>query len=230
MALLVLAPPRARAQEDDARALFERGTAAVHEGRFADARVELERSLTLAPRAPTAFNLVIALRGMGQLVRAGDVCETLLADRYGAIEATQRAEAERVCADARAGIARLRVRAAGESAFELRIDGLSLGEIEPGDVVDHSVDPGAHVVTLVAPGHPPVDRVVELERGAQSELELLGPPRARTESGPDVGLVFGITAGSAALVAAIAIVAVVATSAQGPVGGDFPVTATLLRF
>jgi len=46
--------------QDDPRALFERGTLAVEEGRFAEAEPDLERSRSLAPRPTTALNLIVA--------------------------------------------------------------------------------------------------------------------------------------------------------------------------
>lgn len=227
----LLGAPPARAQDDDeARSLFDRGTTAVHEGRFADARIDLERSLTLAPRAPTAFNLVVALRGMGQLVAASDVCEGLLAGRYGEIAPAQRAEAMPLCDAARAGVAQLAVRVGGEATLEIRIDGLAVGEAAPGELVEQDLDPGAHVVTIVSAGHAPIDRAIELEPGARTELELVGPAPRPASSDPDLGLVIGLSAGGAALVAAIVIVAVVASSSQRSNDGDYPVVATLLRF
>jgi hypothetical protein len=113
LALFTRGPSSARAQEEDARRLFERGSAAVHDGRFADARVDLERSLALEARAATAFNLVVALRGMGQLVDTGPICEGLSAERYGPLSAEQRDEAQALCSDARAGVAHLTVNVTG---------------------------------------------------------------------------------------------------------------------
>lgn len=223
-------PLSARAQED-ARALFERGTAAIHEGRFADARPDLERSLALDARPATAFNLVIALRGMGRLIDAGTACEALLAGEHGPLEDAQRVEAASICDDARRGVAHLRVRIGGTRPIEVRVDGVTLGDHAPGDEIDRSIDPGAHVVTAVAPGAEPVDRAVELARGASTELELAAPASARREEegGPDIGLAVGLSLGGAALAAAI-VVAVVLATASGPAPGDFPVTATLVRF
>ena len=59
----IASAPIASAQDDTtrARALFEGAVAAIDEGRFADAVVDLRESLSLSPRAPTAFNLGIAL-------------------------------------------------------------------------------------------------------------------------------------------------------------------------
>lgn len=62
----------------EARSLFELGTRAVHEGRFRESEDALTRSLLLVARPATAFNLVVALRGMGAMVRASGVCERSL--------------------------------------------------------------------------------------------------------------------------------------------------------
>lgn len=229
MAALVVvgaAGSRARAQgsEPEARALFERGSAAVRAGRLADARRDLERSLALVPRASTGFNLVVALRGMGELVSANDVCERLLGGELGALEDAQRAQATSVCADTREGIATLRVRAAGAAPFELRVDGLSLGMLAPGDELDQALDPGAHVVTVVAEGGTPVDRALDAGRGERLELALEAPSVAR-DGGADVGWIVAGSLAGAAVVAAVVIGIVVATGA-GP-REDYPIVETL---
>lgn len=247
---LALAPVRAAAQEssaqesaprvdggeasreEEARALFERGTSAVRAGRFADARRDLERSIALAPRASTAFNLVVALRGIGAVVEASALCDRLLAGALGEVSPERRAEASPVCRDAAAAIAQLRIAVSDGGPVEIRVDGVSLGRLAPGEELERALDPGRHVVTRIATGGAPADREITLEPGAHATIELGGAAGgAPPEGEADVGLVIGLAAGGAALAiaAAIAIGVAVASSQQGD-GADYPVIVTLARF
>jgi hypothetical protein len=221
----------ARAQATrDARELFEEGTSAVHDGRFADARRLLEQSLSAAPRAATAFNLVVALRGMGEVVSAGDVCRDLLDERFGRLEQGPRGEATTLCDEVSAAVAHLTIHVS--DAGEVRLDGLSLGEATPAEPIEVDVDPGAHALTLRAPGREDVDHAVEVAPGERTDLELTAPPVPAVpppEPGPDVGLIVGLSAGGAAAIAlAVVLGVVLGTQASGPRTGDYPVTMTLV--
>jgi hypothetical protein len=207
----------------EARSLFELGTRAVHEGRFREADEALSRSLVLVPRPATAFNLVVALRGLGAMVRATGVCERQLL--VAALDPAQATEARTLCDEVRGAVGHLTVRAVGSTPFVLRIDGAIQGELAPGDERTLSLDPGDHHLLALADGLSG-EHDVRLPPGGSITLALSAPLPASV----DVGLVVGVTVGSAAaVVLAVVIGVVVASSASGPVY-DYPVTMTLTRF
>ncbi len=213
----------AAASIEEARSLFELGTRAVHEGRFRDADEALSRSLALAPHPATAFNLVVALRGLGAMVRASEVCEAQL--RSAALDEARAAEARSLCDDVSAAIGRLTVRGVGERPFVLRLDGVAQGEIAPGEERTFSLDPGDHHLLALADGQSR-EHEVRLPAGGVIALALSAP---RPES-VDVGLVAGIAAGGAALVVVAVVIGVVAASSSAGPTYDYPVTMTLTRF
>lgn len=232
-----------RAQED-ARALFERGTEAVDQGRFADAEPDLARSLAMAPRPATAFNLVVALEGLERPVQASVVCTALLANEYGELTTSQRSEADARCAAVRSRLAHLVVRATGDVTMEIRVDGRSIGSIAPGARLEAELDPGWHHVSASASGRGSVERSVSLTRGDRTELPIEAGPReesgggaastgdrATPSTGPDVSLIVGLVLGAAALVGGAVVVGVVlGTAGPEPTPGDFPVVSTLIAF
>src|SRR5512147_3037867 len=75
------------AAEEQARQLFDEGKDAMAVGRFSEAKDRFERSLALVPRASPAFNLAVALRGMGRPKEASDVLTRLLGGEYGDLPA-----------------------------------------------------------------------------------------------------------------------------------------------
>ncbi len=229
---------------DDPRALFERGTRAVEERRFADAQPDLERSLAIAPRAATAFNLVVALEGLEHLVHAGEVCARLLDGGFGELSAPQRVEADARCAGLRSRLAHLVVRATGDVPLEIRIDGRAVGSVAPGARLEAELDPGWHHVSASSTGRPTVERSVSLAEGDRTELPIeaganddagedassrvIAPGPA---AGSDVGLIVGLVLGGVALVGGAVVLGVVlGTASPSPSPGDFPVISTLVAF
>lgn len=228
LALLLAPAMHAAAQADvhDARALFEQGSLAVREGRFAEGRELLERSLAIAPRPATAFNLVVALRGIDELVTASTTCADLLAGTWGELDEAHRAEAEGECAAIEAAVAHLEVSLEGDAPGELRLDGVALSRLAPGQSVERALDPGTHALTLTSPGRPLVDRSLDLGRGSRLAVTLSVPP-APAHGDDALVLGLGIGGGVAAAVVIAIVVGVVVSSAPATAGGDFPITMTL---
>ena len=171
---VVLAAGTARAQDDgaEARDLFERGVAALVDGRFPEARDLLAQSLEREGRPATAFNLVLALLGTEQPLDATRVCERLLASGYGALAADARAEAERECARADREVSTIVVEVDVSDA-RVAVDGET---IERGDDGRVRVNPGAHVVAAEAPDGRRADGRVRVGRGETVQVSLeLGP-------------------------------------------------------
>lgn len=152
--------------------LFNAGLAAIADQRFADASDYLRRALDLSPRTATAFNLVIALRGTGEVSEAVRVLEALRAGDYGRLEEAQLAQIDSLRRELTPELAQLRVRA--ESA-RLRID---TEEHVTGEWV--RLDPGAHVVEAEAEGFQPLVRRVELSAGDRRTLDLALEPIPET--------------------------------------------------
>ncbi len=168
--------------EDDARREFDAGRAALKTGRFAEARDNFRRALALAPKAPSAFNLGVALRGTGEPVEAVSVFEALLAGSYGELSADQRAQIDALLSETRAEIATLELRVEGAPVAEVRIDGRRVKDLPAGQVHTQALDPGAYVVSASAPQRLPAEQRIELARGGRSAMTLqLVQPRELSE-------------------------------------------------
>jgi hypothetical protein len=162
----------------EARGLFQQARTAIQEGRFAAARDLLVRSLALAPNTGSAFNLAIALRGTGELRRAVQTFEALLAGTHGELTAAQAREATQLMAQTRAELAHLEVHVSGAAEVELRLDGERIGEAPEGGTVRTEVDPGTHVLTATAPRRVPDEQRLSIEPGATLVAEVALAPTA----------------------------------------------------
>lgn len=231
--VLFTLPALAHAQ-DRARELFTRGTAALQEGRFPEARDLLRESLEHNAHPSTAFNLIVALRGTDDPVGAVELCDRLLGGDFGALAAARRAQAASVCDDARGDVATIEVETFGAENVTIRIDGSPAGEVRAGERFERTVNPGRRVVAATAPGHAGDEQVVNVERGGRARVMLRLVPIAvdgPTGSGDD-SLLWWLVGGSAvAVVVAIVVLAAVLAPQPGqPEGGDFPITMTLRAF
>lgn len=166
--VLLLATTSAHAQSrDQARRLFDRGAAAMNDGRFGEARDLFRRSLSLFPNAGTAFNLAVALERTGELVEAVGVFDALREEAFGALQRAQLSEVERLRASADAGVGVLELTIPDAiDGLEVRVDG------EVYDLGPIRLDPGTHVVLATAPRHEPHEQRIEMERGGRQALSL----------------------------------------------------------
>lgn len=169
---LLVASPHAYAQES-ARERFAAGMEALDAGRFRDAATAFERSFELEPRLPTAFNWALALRGLGEAIAAEQLYQRLLDGELGPLRPRDRASVEALRDEVRATIGELRLSLEGPaslSALEARLDGeviaTSLGS------VSLRVDPGEHVIVVVALDHESVERRFTTEGGAVTPIAL----------------------------------------------------------
>lgn len=169
----IASAPIASAQDDTtrARALFEGAVAAIDEGRFADAVVDLRESLSLSPRAPTAFNLGIALRGVGKAIESRDVFDRLLAGELGELPAARRAQVQALRDEVAAEVGRVRVRVDGPAGATVTADGLELEREADGTFVAE-LDPGRHAIRATAVDHDPGLSDIELAPGEERTLTL----------------------------------------------------------
>jgi len=164
-----------------ARALFGDARAQIEAGRFAEAEATLVRALALHDAPSIRWNLALTRAQRGRLVEARE-----------ALRAVRRQLDPR---DPRRADADARIAALGERIAELtlvtpdapegvvvRVDGETLHPAALG--FPRPVDPGAHRITATAPGHEPVELVLELAEGASRRLELTLRPSATAPTPP----------------------------------------------
>lgn len=150
------APLHAQSSEARARASFERGMRELDAGRYRDATVAFERSFSLAPRLPTAFNWALALRGLGHALDAEALYQRLLDGELGELRATDRSAVEGLMREVRASIGTLELTLEGPDPLEVRLDGVVIAEA-PGES-SHRVDPGEHLLIASAQDHETIER------------------------------------------------------------------------
>jgi hypothetical protein len=167
VSLGVLAKP---SPEVEARELFDRGKAAMGRGRFDEARDLFQRSLDLVPKASAAFNLAVALRGMGKPKQSADLLARMLQGKYGELPADRRSEVESLAKEARADIATLQISARGADRIDVRVDGVLVSSITSGRNVSIQVNPGERVVTFSANKRSPVERRVSVAPGKSAKV------------------------------------------------------------
>jgi hypothetical protein len=173
---------QAGAQQRDsteARELFEQAAEALQVGRFTEAVDLLRRSLELEPRPSTAFNLAVALRGMGDLLAAERMFEQLVDGQYGSVEPRKRKEVRSMLGEVRAEIAELSVRIRGSESAAVRLDGEGVATVRRGEALEVRVNPGRHQLEARARGREPVERAIELSPGSSERVTLELPPDRR---------------------------------------------------
>lgn len=145
----------------EARAEFERARELAEQRRFDEAAEAFARSLELAPRPSTAFNLGACLYARGRHVEAVVVLERYLAEADPAAEGSGIADAERMLADSRRSVSRLTVEVEPADA-RVVVDGAPL---EGGAARTITLDPGTHVIRAEADGHAPALIELSTRRG-----------------------------------------------------------------
>ena len=244
IALSVAQSARARAQDtrDRARDLFERGTRSLDEHEYEVARDRLQGSLALQAHPATAYNLALALDGLGQRRAASEVLRNVLEGAYGAIDDERAREARRVLAQVRATLGTIVVRVDGAPEALVRLDGIAVGTLREGAVLALDADAGERRVSATASDARTVTRAVGVRAGSTTEVILSAPPpvralrsaararrsgRAREDADGDGAGAWPWLAASAAVVAAVAVVAVVLLAppqpTRDPVFGDVEV-------
>jgi hypothetical protein len=163
------AEPHAQDRET-ARALFEQGKSEMAVGRFAEAREHLQKSLDLVARPSVAFNLAVALRGMGRPKESALLLRRMLAGDFGALPADRQAEVLQLEQEVRRDIARVVISASGAPSIQVRIDGVLVATLTSGQPRSLETNPGERVVTLSARHHDPIERTLVLVAGKSQNL------------------------------------------------------------
>lgn len=146
-----------------ARALFERGLILAEEGRRAEAAEAFRASLEIVPRASTALNLAIVLEELGRSREALLALDTVGAEGSGATD-QDRQDAERLRGTLGGQLATLTLTVDPPHA-SLEIDGRADGSAGPTRIV--VMDPGPHVLRVVAEGFAPVELNISAVAGAE---------------------------------------------------------------
>lgn len=178
------AEPNAQDRET-ARALFEQGKSEMSVGRFAEAREHLQKSLDLVARPSVAFNLAVALRGMGRPKESAQLLRRMLAGDFGALPSDRQAEVRQLEQEVRRDIARVVISASGAPRIDVRIDGVLVATLTSGHSSAIETNPGERVVTLSARHHDSIERTLVLAAGKSQSLNAkLVPSRsAQREQG-----------------------------------------------
>lgn len=169
--IATLSSPAIADDQREARELFERGKTAMNAGRFAEARELFERSLELVPKASAAFNLAVALRGMGRPKESHELLQRMLKGEFGELPPDKQREVATLANEARRDVAKLTIVARGAKAIELRLDGVRVGTVAPDRPLTLEVNPGERVVTFSAKLREPIERRVTLAPGKSAKLE-----------------------------------------------------------
>jgi len=177
--LLAASALSAPGSETEARTLFERGKQAMSAGRFSEARDLFQRSLELVPKASAAFNLAVALRGMGRPKQSAELLTRLLDGHYGKLSPDRRREVESLARETEHDVSRLEISARGADRIDVRVDGRRVATLVSGRRVVIRVNPGERVVTLSAKQRDPFEQRVTLAPGKSAGISAtLGLSRA----------------------------------------------------
>jgi hypothetical protein len=168
---LFVAMPTARAQGTTAAAEqeFRLGYRALQAGNCVEALVHYRRSLELAQRPRTLFNIATCEEELGQHVAAWR--------DYQAFLLSAETRDASIVVEARSRIEGLRKRLRGQIAIDSMPSGATVnvdGERQPrGQTpVTLSLEPGRHVVTMSLPGTAAVEREVEIGPEQQTTLHV----------------------------------------------------------
>jgi hypothetical protein len=165
----------ARAQDastiEEAREAFEVGSALVARGELARGIAELERSLTLFPYLPSAFNLSVAYARGDEPLRAAELLSSILDGRFGTLAPERRAEVTRTLRDVERSLAVIEVELIGGREGWAQLD-----DEPPMPLRDRGilrVLPGSVVVTVGSDGETPQRTALRLEAGDRERLRLV---------------------------------------------------------
>lgn len=176
-------------QRAEARDLFDSAVRAIGDGRFAEARDLLQRSLTLFPNTSTAFNLAVALRGTGQSVASVEVFDRILAAEFGALSPGQRTQAQGLREETAREVATLRITASGQGRLRVAVGASEVGVVDGRGTVEARVDAGEHVVSAQNERGDRAEERVAVARGGSVDVTL----RVAREPSSDAGLLIVTT-------------------------------------
>ncbi|MEM9195567.1 MAG: hypothetical protein AAGF12_40750 [Myxococcota bacterium] len=202
-------PGRVNAQCEDqaqARALFERGLEEAASRSLAAARDAYLESLELCARVPTAYNLAVIQRQLGETVAAVRILGELQDATYGELDDGQRDVIEALFREVRNEIGFIEVAVSGARVASVVIEGEAVGTVEEDGPSAFPVLPGPYTVVAAAPDGRSAETRTSVRAGATVELDLelpLSPDRGRliVEAEADQALeILGVAQGRSRLV------------------------------
>ncbi|MBL9017675.1 MAG: PEGA domain-containing protein [Myxococcales bacterium] len=167
--LVVVRPAAAQPAEAAAEREFRLGFVALQKGDCTRALVHYRRSLELAKRPRTVFNIATCEEDLGQDAAAWR-------DYHAFLNLAEERDAALVV-DAKARLDGLRKRLRGQISVESSVSGAAVtvdGERQPrGETpVTLSLEPGRHVLRVSLPGAVAVERIVEIAPDDQTSLRV----------------------------------------------------------
>jgi hypothetical protein len=171
LALFAGAPAPARAQSPAdtaaARELFVEGSTLAEQGRWDEARERFERSLRLKRASLTLYSLGVAERQTGRLVEARESFLAFLSEAPTPATKPFERPAREALEELNKRIARIRVKVIppGVPGLTIDVDGVPLHPAmfdQP-----RPINPGAHSVTIAAPGYRPNTMRQNAEEGEE---------------------------------------------------------------
>ena len=157
----------ATAPASEARAAFDRGVAALDDGRYRDAVESLEHSRALHDVPIVNYNLGLAYRALGRNLDAIATFERYLAQPDPRATPDEVTAVRTVVAELHGSIASIEVHVVPSTAVVL-LDGRPIA-------LDHDValvDPGSHVIEVSADGYTLARRELALTRGGRETVTM----------------------------------------------------------
>lgn len=168
VAFVVQGATLARAQEDEARALFRRGAAAYADERYPEALEAFEASYRAREVPVVLFNLAQTLRALDRPAEAIEAYRRYLRTD-ASLDEDRRAAVDAVIAELAPRVSFVRLEVFPDGA-DVGVDGRSLGRAPFEDPV--AIDPGERRFEATADGHVAATRTVTLAVGERATLRL----------------------------------------------------------
>jgi len=215
----------------EASQLYECGTRAITEERYAEAEAYLSRSLEREASVRTAFNLAIALRNQGRARRALTLLRELEQGRYGEVPAERRDSLARQIETNLASLATVVVTLpAGVATARVELDGVESQELAGAGEARFVVEPGDHAIFASTQGSCMERSLFSVSRGQTRAIRLVSTACASelpvasasaeatpVDGGSDDGIVIGVGIGiGVAIVAGAIVLGVVLGSGTDP--------------
>ena len=218
-----------------ARQSYTEGVEAASEERWMEAREAFQRAFDVAPFAQIVYNLATAQAQTGRLVEAAENYRRFLRRCQSEQMPDLRSDAQQLLTSVVPRIGRLTLRV---NHFETEVDRLTLDGAPLQAAIlgtEIPINPGQHEVRVVRRGEELESRSFAVGEGETATVELsveeyVGPspeelaqgggPGTETSSGPDVGLIVGVTVGVAVALGAVAPVRAIVLTQDG--GAQLP--------
>jgi hypothetical protein len=194
-------PSASRAQDDDARAHYERGVALFDEGQHAAALAEFEAAYAVSGRRSILFNIGQIHARLGHAVESVEAFEEYLATDGASITAERRAAVDGELAIQRARIGEVEIRCEIAGAI-VTIDQRDRGRTPLEGPV--ALSAGEHDIEVAAAGHTAYRQRFRLAGGETRELDAVLVPTASTPATESSQLPVLTIVGASVLAAGVA--------------------------